>query len=185
MIFEEGRYIFMALTNARDILNKKILGTGGGVPSADEIPIDIPGLSATKLSVGLEEIVLDIGQLSTSVLNVNNKVETIEDEIDNISQKTVLITSPSITVAARSTEAAGTDISIAENESIVGYSPVYSGDANLLVTNAYKDATTGKLTLSLFNPGSSSITTSGNIRGLAFIKKTIATTSKKRTTKKK
>lgn len=69
----------MALTNARDILNKKILGTGGGIPSADEIPIDIEGLSATKLSVGLEEIVLDIDQLSTSVLTVSGKVENLED----------------------------------------------------------------------------------------------------------
>ena len=67
----------MALTSARDILNKKILGTGGGVPSADEIPIDIAGLSATKLSVGLEEIVLDIDQLSTSVLTISEKVEDI------------------------------------------------------------------------------------------------------------
>lgn len=67
----------MALTSARDILNKKILGTGGGVPSADEIPIDIEGLSATKLSVGLEEIVLDINQLSSSVLTIGEKVENI------------------------------------------------------------------------------------------------------------
>lgn len=74
----------MALTNARDILNKKILGTGGGgVPSADEIPIDIPGLSATKLSVGLEEIVLDIGQLSTSVLTVKGSVETISEKVED------------------------------------------------------------------------------------------------------
>ena len=69
----------MALTNARDILNKKILGNGGGVPSADEIPIDIEGLSATKLSVGLEEIVLDISQLSSSILTVSGKVEDLED----------------------------------------------------------------------------------------------------------
>lgn len=64
----------MALTSARQILNKKILGTGG-VPSADEISIDIVGLSATKLSVGLEEIVLDINQLSASVLTIGEKVE--------------------------------------------------------------------------------------------------------------
>lgn len=69
----------MALTSARDILNKKILGTGGGVPSADEIPIDIEGLSATKLSVGLEEIVLDINQLSSSVLTIGEKVEKVEN----------------------------------------------------------------------------------------------------------
>lgn len=76
----------MALTSARQILNKKILGTGD-VPSADEIPIDIAGLSATKLSVGLEEIVLDINQLSASVLTIDEKVEnataysTSEEEV--------------------------------------------------------------------------------------------------------
>lgn len=72
----------MALTNARDILNKKILGNGGSVPSADEIPIDIEGLSASKLSVGLEEIVLDIDQLSSSILTVSGKVEDLEEAAD-------------------------------------------------------------------------------------------------------
>ena len=76
----------MALTNARDILNKKILGTGGGVPSADEIPIDIEGLSATKLSVGLQEIVLDIGQLSSSVLTINGEINDINEKIDDITE---------------------------------------------------------------------------------------------------
>lgn len=68
----------MALTSARQILNKKILGTGG-VPSADEIPIDIEGLSATKLSDGLEEIVGDIDDVSTSVSTVSGKVEDLEE----------------------------------------------------------------------------------------------------------
>ena len=81
----------MALTNARDILNKKILGNGtSGSVDASDVSIDIEGLTSTKLDDGLEEIVGDISDVTTSVSTLDGKVDNLEDAINYSSSELVV-----------------------------------------------------------------------------------------------
>lgn len=63
----------MALTSARQILNKKILGDG----DVQELELEVDALSASVLSIGqdVHELNLDVAALSASVLTIGEKVE--------------------------------------------------------------------------------------------------------------
>lgn len=186
----------MALTNARDILNKKILGTGGGgVPSADEIPIDIPGLSATKLSVGLEEIVLDIDQLSTSILTISGKVENLEDAaeysttehvvgkwIDGSDVYEITVDNENISVSSTSSFV-DTSLDATNVERILSFDVYDVSNSFYSACGAVRGAT-GKFCFALTNLVGA---TSRDIKGytIRYTKKTPPVETRKRTTKKK
>lgn len=186
----------MALTSARQILNKKILGTGGGVPSADEIPIDIAGLSATKLSVGLEEIVLDIDQLSSSVLTINEKIDNMTDWesehkigkwIDGSDLYEQVVNIPPTGIQA------GDDVSIAHGVSGIdkicefqGYGRVGNGVyTNYSYPGYYLDVHEVSRTTSLWRIGSSILEQVSQFVLVLRYTKLAPTESKKKTTKKK
>lgn len=174
----------MALTNARDILNKKILGNGRSVPSADEIPIDVAGLSATKLSVGLEEIVLDINQLSSSVLTINNKIENMTSS-DYIFRD-VVVTSPSITINGDSILDIDTGTTIPDDEVLCGCASRYAGLPEFVLTNMYTTVVENvkHLKVTILNPTSSQHTSTGNISFICISKKETPAQSTRSTKKK-
>ena len=174
----------MALTNWNDILNKP-----KGIDQIEEIALEVSELSSSVLTIAgdVQDLELSVADLSASVLTIGEKVDYLENEFITFTFD--------ITIASTAEGATNlhTIPNVPANYTVISFTPIYTSD--LFFYNGAKDhlsfslggdPNTFRVSISVGNVGDT-VDRTLTFRAIAQ-KNTVQTTTrvtKKKTTKKK